>query len=184
MAWSWVSSLRQLVSNAPFQFTQALRQFLVGSEQCAKADERPDDINVHFGGLWRVQHVGSLNRAMLGKGKWQRAGKFEFIEVGAICDHLLLLISCELEPRIIVQTNQVALKRLRQFALRILLFGFRGCFREMPQQEFLLQRREIEALRGFFDGGRIVTALFRQPAQCAPQAFAVGENGVAHGREG
>jgi hypothetical protein len=40
----------------------------VGGEQLAQAHEGADDEYAHGNGAWGVQHIGGLDRAMLGKG--------------------------------------------------------------------------------------------------------------------
>jgi len=65
-------------------------------------------INPHFHRLGRCQHVSRLNRPMLGKRIRQGFGKFELLEVVAICDHLGLLSGSELKQEVSREALPVA----------------------------------------------------------------------------
>lgn len=47
----------------------------------------------------------------------------------------------------------------------------------MPKQELLLERREVETSRRFLDCLGVVATLVAEPAQCASQRFALGQQG-------
>jgi hypothetical protein len=54
----------------------------------AKLHKCPHHVDAHLHCLSRGQHIGRLNRAMLGEHQRQRFGILQFLEVITVCDHL------------------------------------------------------------------------------------------------
>ena len=83
-------------------------------EHLAQLHKGPHHINPYLHRLGASQHIGRLNRPVLGERKRQQLGEFGFAEVVTVCDPLGLLFGRELKQEVGWKALLVALDLLIQ----------------------------------------------------------------------
>ena len=104
----------ELALQAQFQFIEPLGEFLVGRDRFAQLDEGTHDIQAYLHRVRSVENGSRHQRPVFGEGERHCRGKFEPLEVVAICDHLVAFGAAELENKIGGKTPGISLYLLVQ----------------------------------------------------------------------